>query len=64
MKVVIDEEKCVGAGQCVFYAPKVFDQRARDGVVVLLDAHPPAEEASNARQAAASCPALAIRIEE
>ncbi|MEU9310713.1 ferredoxin [Streptomyces sp. NPDC048256] len=64
MKVVVDEEKCVAAGQCVAAAMDVFDQREDDGIVVLLDENPPAELAEDVRTAAAVCPALAIRIEE
>ncbi len=64
MKVVIDEDKCVAAGQCVAAAADVFDQRDEDGIVVLLNENPPAELADDVRQAAAVCPALAIRIEE
>ncbi|WP_105972075.1 ferredoxin [Streptomyces geranii] len=64
MKVVVDEEKCVAAGQCVNAAMDVFDQRDEDGIVVVLDEHPPAELADDVRNAAAICPALAIRIEE
>ncbi|ADJ48859.1 ferredoxin [Amycolatopsis mediterranei S699] len=64
MKIVIDEERCVAAGQCVSAAAKVFDQREEDGIAVLLDERPPAELAPDVRQAAAVCPALAIRIEE
>ncbi|MFT4247623.1 MAG: ferredoxin [Pseudomonas sp.] len=64
MKIFIDQEKCVAAGQCVFYAPNVFDQREEDGIVVFVNENPPPEEAENVRQAAAVCPALAIRIEE
>lgn len=45
-------------------APEVFDQRDEDGVVVLLNATPPAEQFDNARTAAAGCPAQAIHIEE
>jgi ferredoxin len=45
-------------------APEIFDQRDEDGVVVLLNKNPPAEQADNARSAAAVCPALAIHIEE
>lgn len=40
------------------------DQRDEDGIVVLLDENPPAELADDVRNAAAVCPALAIRIEE
>ncbi|MEU1307172.1 ferredoxin [Streptomyces shenzhenensis] len=64
MKVVIDEEKCVAAGQCVAAAADVFDQREEDGVVVLLNENPPTELADDVRNAAAVCPALAIHIKE
>jgi ferredoxin len=63
MKVVVDEEKCVAAGQCVSAAMDVFDQRDEDGIVVVLNENPPAELADEVRNAAAVCPALAIRIE-
>ena len=64
MKVSVDQDKCVSSGQCVLNAGEVFDQRDDDGVVILLTDHPPAEQADNARKAAAACPALAIDIEE
>ncbi|MEV6336887.1 ferredoxin [Nocardia vinacea] len=64
MKVVIDEDKCVAAGQCVAAAVEVFDQRDEDGIVVLLNEHPSADQAEDVRQAAAVCPAMAISIEE
>lgn len=64
MKVVVDTEKCVAAGNCVAAAMDVFDQREEDGIVVLLDENPPPELAQDVRNAAAVCPALAIRIED
>ncbi|GAA1305767.1 hypothetical protein GCM10009647_024660 [Streptomyces sanglieri] len=42
MKIDIDQDKCVGAGQCVLVAPEVFGQRDEDGVAVLLTEDPPA----------------------
>jgi len=62
MKIVIDQDKCVGAGQCVAASPDVFDQRDEDGVVVLLTDEPPAELADDVHQAASVCPALAITV--
>jgi ferredoxin len=62
MKIVVDEEKCIGAGQCVAVAPGLFDQRDEDGVAVLLQETPLAGPVEHARQAAAVCPALAITI--
>lgn len=63
MLIIIDEDKCCGAGQCVLVAPDVFDQRDEDGVVVLLDANPPAGRLDAVREAAAVCPAAAIGVE-
>ena len=64
MKVTVDQDKCASSGNCVMHAPELFDQRDDDGVVVLLNENPSAEQAGNARKAAAGCPALAIDIEE
>ncbi len=64
MKVEIIEARCVSAGQCAAIAPEVFDQRDEDGVVVLMDANPTEEHWDSVRQAAASCPAVAIAFEE
>ena len=64
MKVTVDKDKCIGSGQCVLAAPDVFDQRDEDGIVVLLNADPPADRAADVKQAAAVCPALAITVED
>ena len=64
MRVIVDQDKCVGSGQCVLAAAGVFDQRDEDGIVVLLNDNPPAELYEDVRQAAAVCPALAITVEE
>ena len=64
MNVSVDQGKCVGAGQCVLAADDVFDQRDDDGLVDLLDAHPPAERLADVKHAAAVCPASAITVSE
>ena len=64
MKVIIDQEKCVGSGQCVLSSPEVFDQREEDGIVVLLDETPADESVQGVREAASICPALAIQLQE
>ncbi|MGK3990312.1 ferredoxin [Sorangium sp. So ce136] len=63
MRVLVDEVKCCGAGQCVLVAPRVFDQRD-DGIVVLLDEAPPEELHAAVREAASVCPGAAIQLEE
>ena len=64
MRVTIDEDGCVGAGQCVLAAPDVFDQRDEDGIVVLLDETPSPHLHDATREAAVLCPALAIHLAE
>jgi ferredoxin len=64
MKVSVDADKCVAAGQCVLLAPEVFDQREEDGVVVLLEETPGAELHDAVRESAMVCPAVAIHLAE
>ena len=64
MRVTVDQEKCVGSGQCVLAAERVFDQREEDGIVVLLDPEPPADQHRDVREAAIVCPAMAIDLIE
>jgi ferredoxin len=64
MKIIVDQNVCASSGNCVMNAPELFDQRDEDGVAVLLNANPSAEQALGARRAAQACPALAIHIEE
>lgn len=62
MRVIVDQSKCCGAGNCVMVAPKVFDQEEH-GTVKLLDEAPPAELHAAVREAAKMCPASAIKVE-
>ncbi|MGI5289208.1 ferredoxin [Nonomuraea polychroma] len=64
MKITVDEVKCCGAGQCVLLAPEVFDQREDDGIVILLEPEPAADQHALVREAAAVCPAAAIELSE
>ncbi|TDU87846.1 ferredoxin [Kribbella voronezhensis] len=64
MKVVLDQDRCIGSGQCVLSSPEVFDQRDDDGIAVLLAEQPPADAEEGAREAARICPALAITVAE
>ena len=60
MRIKVDVEKCIGAGQCVNAAPTVFAQNEDDGMVVLLDETPPADKAAGVRSAIRLCPVRAI----
>ena len=64
MRVEFDEPRCVAAGQCAMVAPDVFDQRDEDGVAVVLAEFPDPAQHDAVREAAAVCPAVAIRLVE
>jgi ferredoxin len=61
LSVEVDQQICIGAGQCVLAAPGVFTQRDDDGVVELLDNHPPLSLLSQVEDAVDGCPAQAIK---
>lgn len=64
LKVKVDREKCVGAGQCVMAAPDVFDQQEEDGIVILLDESPDESRRAKVAKAARLCPAKVIEVED
>jgi ferredoxin len=56
----VDRDACMGSGNCVFWAPGVFDL-GEDGIAVVVgDATGRDEEV---RKAAANCPTSAIRVD-
>ncbi|MGJ5893272.1 ferredoxin [Streptomyces sp. V2] len=61
MQVELEADKCVASGQCVLAAMDVFDQDD-DGIAVLLEAEPAADQLDDVREAVAVCPAAAIRL--
>ena len=63
IRIYVDPQKCVGAGQCVRNVPEVFDQREHDGIVVLLTHNAPDALAPYLKKAVQLCPSQAIRIE-
>ncbi|HSZ29623.1 MAG TPA: ferredoxin [Pseudonocardiaceae bacterium] len=64
MTVIIDQDRRVGAGQCVLSAPEVFDQREEEDTVVLPRQRPRARLGDTVHQAARRCPGLAIQLDE
>ena len=64
MRVEADRSLCMGAGMCALNAPEVFDQDEDEGLVLVLDAEPPAERRYAVRDAVNLCPASAIRFVE
>jgi len=64
MKIILNEDRCCGSGQCVLSADDLFDQREEDGITVLLRPYPDPQRYESAREAALVCPGRAISIEE
>jgi ferredoxin len=63
MKIRVDREACIGAGQCALVAGSIFDQDD-DGLVVLLEETPSDDFLTLVRKAVSLCPAKAIALEE
>ncbi|THA40915.1 ferredoxin [Streptomyces sp. A1547] len=65
MKIIADVDKCIGAGQCIFTEPELFDQSEDDGTVVVLISEPESELLTQkAREASYVCPGRAISLVE
>ncbi|MFK0297185.1 ferredoxin [Streptomyces sp. NPDC090442] len=58
-RVTADRETCIGAAQCAYSAPAVFDHDD-DGYVLVRDPHPGPHEWEAVREAVDLCPARAI----
>lgn len=64
MRVVVDVERCRGAGLCALTAPDVFDQDEEDGTVLVLDPQPPPTHLQALVAAARLCPNSVISLED
>jgi ferredoxin len=62
MRINVEFDRCVGAGQCVMVAPEVFDQNDDDGTVIVLQGHP--ADGAKVHEAASLCPAQALSVVE
>ncbi|WP_337824426.1 ferredoxin [Amycolatopsis sp. A1MSW2902] len=62
--MVVDTDRCVGAGQCVLMEPAVFGQDETDGTVILLVAEPAEDQLDMVRRAVRTCPSEAILLPE
>jgi ferredoxin len=56
---MVDRDACMGSGNCVFWAPGVFDLD-EDGIAIVVG--DPAGRDEELRTAAANCPTSAIRV--
>jgi len=64
VKIAVEIDKCIGAGQCARVAPRTFAQGDDDGLVILLQEAPGIEEAPLVVEASRLCPTQAIVIVE
>jgi ferredoxin len=64
LKIIADENMCIGAGACVIAAPGIFDQREDNGIVILLVEEPAPEQLEAVRSAVRQCPSAALSLEE
>ena len=61
MKVRVDRDLCIGVGNCVAYAPTVFELDEENKAVVL---DPASVDDDTLLEAAKSCPESAILVED
>ena len=59
LEVAIDATRCMGSGNCAFWAPETFDV-GDDGIAVVVG--DPAADADRVRLAAEHCPTRAITL--
>lgn len=62
MMISVDRARCTGLGICESYAPDIFEVDDEGELVLALDTVAP-EMLDAVRQAVASCPTEALRLE-
>jgi ferredoxin len=60
-RIVVDRERCIGSGNCCFYAPNTFDLDDELKSVVI---DPEGDEPADVRAAVEGCPVDAISIHD
>ncbi|MEU7211116.1 MULTISPECIES: ferredoxin [unclassified Streptomyces] len=63
MRIGIDKDTCIGAGQCALTAPDVFTQDD-DGYSTLVPGREDGVGSALVREAARACPVRAITVSE
>ncbi|MFE3760548.1 ferredoxin [Streptomyces sp. NPDC059104] len=63
MRISVDQDRCVGAGQCALTAPQVFTQDD-DGFGEVLPGREDGHGSALVREAARACPVSAITVGE
>ncbi|MUM07970.1 MULTISPECIES: ferredoxin [unclassified Mycolicibacterium] len=63
MRVVLDQDRCMGSGACVFECPEVFAQEEQ-GIAYLLIERPDQGHREAVLAAIDACPVQCIELEE
>jgi ferredoxin len=58
-RIVVDRQRCIGSGNCCFYAPNTFDL---DDELKSVVVDPGGDDAADVRAAVEGCPANAISV--
>lgn len=61
MRIVIDRNRCIGAGMCTGIAPDIFE--LHDGTLVVLQEQPDMNRRTSVESAVLCCPVEAISID-
>ena len=60
-RIVVDRERCIGSGNCSFYAPNTFEL---DDELKSVVVDPGGDDPADARAAVEGCPVNAISIRD
>ena len=60
-RIEVDRDLCMGAGQCITYAPATFDQ---DDLGVAIVADPDGDDDAAIRSAVTFCPTRALTFDD
>ena len=64
MDIIIDRDKCIGAGNCVWGAEDYFDQDDLDGKVILVRERLDLADEVRVRNSVGMCPVTAIALRQ
>jgi ferredoxin len=64
VRITIDRERCMGSGNCAFWAPSTFDVDDGMKVVLLVPGDVGADSLDRVRNAVEACPTHALALVE
>ncbi len=65
MRITVDRDRCIGSGNCAFYAPATFDLDDELKVIILAGAEDATQnDVGDIRAAVEGCPVDALALDE